>query len=63
MCASSLRERQRKAPFVRQYVNEAAADNDGVADGKSFEGRCQQHTAMRLDFELGRHDQIADPPC
>ena len=53
------RQRQREAPLVRQNINKAAADNDGVAYRKSFERRGHQHAAMRFDVELGRHDQIA----
>ena len=54
------RERQRQARFVRQHVDQAAADDDGVADREGLKGRGQQHAAMRLDVQLRRHDQVVD---
>ena len=53
-------QHQRQAGFVRQNVNQAAADDDGVADRKGFERRGQQHAAVRFDVEFRRDDQVVD---
>src|ERR1700739_1350594 len=49
--------------FVREHVQQAAADNDGVAYSEGFERRCQEHAAANIwlyvqvisDFALVNH--------
>ena len=50
--ASSCARMRRQAGFVGQHVNQAAAHDDGVADGKRFERRGHQHAAADFGFDV-----------
>src|SRR5205085_1865947 len=53
-------EDQSQAGFIGENVNEPAADDDGVPDGKCFDGSGEQDAAVRVDVEVGGNDQVAD---
>ncbi len=62
MSGQFLRQHRGQAGFVRQHVEQAAAQDDGVADGEGFERAGQQNAAVnfRLDVEVVGDFQVVD---
>ena len=63
--AEFMSQNHRQRGFIGKHIEQAAADDDGMADGEGFQGRRQQNAAMNVSLQIDvvGDEQVVDDGC